>query len=457
MTNIVLILADDLGYGDVSCLNAESRIQTPRMDGLAKEGMTFTDAHSSSAVCTPTRYATLTGRYCWRGRLKSGVLFGYDAPLIEPGRATMASMLRRAGYRTACIGKWHLGLGWSRTGPTPEDVDFGKPLDAGPHTVGFDHSFIIPASLDMTPYCYVANGRVVELPTGQIADSERPAMWRGGAIAPGFTHEGCLPRLVHEAERFIADHGVHHRDKPFFLYFPTPSPHTPHVPTAAFQGRSHAGVYGDFVMEHDWAVGRILDALQAAGVADDTMVIVTSDNGAHMRGGDFDFEREFGHRSNHIYRGQKSDAWDGGHRVPTFVRWPGKVEAGALCDETICLNDFFATAAEMAGVVRGADEGPDSVSLLPLLRGGKAPQREAIVHHSIDGRFAIRHGPWKLIECRGSGGWSEPESKVGADAPAMQLYHVTDDPGETTNLIEREPGVAREMLAALDAIRSAAR
>ena len=467
--NIVYILADDWGYGDVSCLNAESKIPTPHTDRFASQGMTFTDAHSNSAVCTPTRYGVLTGRYCWRGRLKRGVLGGYDDLLIEDGRMTVASLLRDAGYRTACVGKWHLGLGWVRDGDDKQagvmrdwgedaTVRFDQPLTAGPHTVGFDYSFIIPASLDIPPYCYIENGRVLDRPMGHVDGSDRPAFWRAGACARGLEHQTCLLELTMRAEQFIADHAREGSAAPFFLYLPLPSPHTPHVPRKPFRGASQCGTYGDYVVEHDWSIGRVLETLDRHGLSDDTLVVITSDNGAHMRGtdgaGSFDYEREFGHRSNHIYRGQKSDAWDGGHRVPFFARWPGRIEAGSSCDQPVCLTDLLATCAHVLGVDVPADVGEDSVSMLPLLDGGAEPTRTEGVHHSISGQFAIRRDRWKLLECAGSGGWSLPDSDaVAADAPPMQLYDMAADPAEQHNVIDAHRDVADALSAELNRIR----
>ena len=450
--NIIYLLADDWGYGDVSCLNPDSKIPTPHTDQLASEGMIFSDAHSNSAVCTPTRYGVMTGRYCWRSRLQRGVLGGYSAPLIEDGRLTVPWLLRDQGYTTACVGKWHLGLGWQiedgAEQANKETVDFSAPLSAGPHTVGFDHSFIIPASLDMEPYCYIEDGMVVEQPVEEIEDSPRPAFWRGGACAPGFMHETCLLELTIRAEGFINQHAKENGAKPFFLYFPAPSPHTPHFARERFAGRSQAGEYGDYVTEHDWSVGRILAAVKRNGLADNTLIIVTSDNGCHAE--PIGLQEKYDHLGNYIYRGQKSDAWDGGHRIPFIASWPGVIEPGSRCDKTVCLTDLLATVAGICDVDLPSDAGEDSYNILPYMRGAQERTiREATVHHSISGEFAIRKGQWKLVACRGSGGWSLREADVPADAPPMQLYDMASDPEEQKNLYYEQSAVAEELLGIL--------
>jgi arylsulfatase A-like enzyme len=453
--HIVYILADDLGYGDVGALNPRSRIPTPHMDSLAKAGITFTDAHSPSAVCTPTRYGILTGRYCWRTRLAKGVLNGYDPPLIEPDRLTVPAMLRGAGYKSACIGKWHLGLGWQLKPGADQTsaatVDFTKPLTAGPHTVGFDYSYIIPASLDMDPYVYVEDGKVVEQPTGRIGDSPRPAYWRGGPIAPSFRHQTCVAELTSKAEAFIENQAGANPPAPLFLYFALTSPHTPHVPRDQFRGRSNAGTYGDFVVETDWAVGRILDALKRQGLEQNTLVILTSDNGSHTQ----PINRELaGHESNGPWRGQKSDALEGGHRVPFVARWPARIKAGSKCDQTICLTDLMATASQIAGVKLPDDAAQDSVDTLALLTGpNEKLARDATILHSIDGTFAVRQGNWKLILGKGSGGWSQPNNRAPADAPPVQLYDLQTDPGERTNLQGRHPERVAAMRELLENVR----
>lgn len=454
--NIVYLLADDWGYGDVSCLNPDSKIQTPHTDRLASEGMVFTDAHSSSAVCTPTRYSVLTGRYCWRSRLKRGVLNGYSEPLIEDGRMTVPMLLRDQGYTTACIGKWHLGLGWQTREGTEaanrQTVDFAAPLSHGPHTMGFDHSFIIPASLDMEPYCYIEDGMVVEQPVDEIADSPRPAFWRGGACAPGFSHETCLLELTIRAEGFIRQHARSDADRPFFLYFPVPSPHTPHFSRECFAGRSQAGAYGDYVTEHDWSIGRVLEAIKRNGLTDNTLVIVTSDNGCHAE--PIGLKEKYNHLGNYIYRGQKSDAWDGGHRIPFIASWPGEIEPGSRCNKTVCLTDLLATVAGICNVELPDDAGEDSYDILPYMRGDHEETiREATVHHSISGQFAIRKDRWKLVACRGSGGWSLKEADVSEDASPMQLYDMVSDPEEQQNLYDENPEVAAELIEILNRYR----
>ncbi|MCC5846146.1 MAG: arylsulfatase [Verrucomicrobia bacterium] len=434
--------------------------------------MVFTDAHSNSAVCTPTRYGVLTGRYCWRSRLKQGVLFGYSRELIEHDRLTVPAFLRSSGYRTACIGKWHLGLGWrmkdgglvppEHVGLSDPGVDYSRTPAYGPHTAGFDYSFILPSSLDMPPYCYLENGHVLDAPGDVCAASARPAFWREGAIAPGVEHETSLLEFTRRAETFIADHAREAPETPFFLYWAPPSPHTPHVPRPPFRGKSACGAYGDYVAEHDWSIAQLLKALDRNGLRENTLVIVTSDNGAHMRGNGFDIEREYGHRSNHIYRGQKADVWDGGHRVPFLARWPGIIPTGSRCSELVCLTDLLATCAELTGHELPEGSGEDSISFLPLLKGEKPPGgRKSLVHSSFYGHKSIRHGDWKLIDSPDGGGFSTASKTVSKTASKTvdssgdrQLYHMKSDPSETRNLYASEPKCGRELLDQLLKIQS---
>jgi arylsulfatase A-like enzyme len=444
--NIVVILADDLGIGDLGCYNKQSKIPTPNMNRLAAQGMRFTDAHSPSGVCSPTRYALLTGRYAWRTSLKRGVLQGYDPLMIEDGRMTLASLLRRHGYVTACVGKWHLGLG--DTKPT----DYAKKLEPGPGRAGFDHFFGIPASLDMPPYVFVENGRPTEAPTEKIAASEMrrkggEGFWRAGAIAPGFKHVDVLPRSTKEAVGFIEKQAK--TEKPFFLYLALTGPHTPWMPTKDFQGKSKVGFYGDFVMQVDASIGQILDTLDRLKLADDTLVIFTSDNGAHWLESDIQL---YGHRSNWYFRGQKSDIHEGGHRVPFIVRWPGKTKPGSTSDQTVCLVDLLATCAEIVGEKLPKGAGEDSYSLVPLFTGTHkgGPLREATVHHSGQGMFAIRQGDWVFIDGLGSGGFTKPATeKPVPGGPTGQLYNLARDPRQENNVFLREPEVVNRLRALL--------
>jgi arylsulfatase A-like enzyme len=439
--NVVIILADDLGYGDPGSYNPRSRIPTPHIDRLAREGLRFTDAHTPASVCTPTRYGLLTGRYPWRTRLKSGVLQGYSPALVEPGRLTLASLCKEQGYRTASIGKWHLGLG------DVDPADYSRPLAPGPNAVGFDESFILPASLDFPPYVFVANERATEFPSEQISASKMrryggEGYWRAGAIAPGFKHVDVLPELEKRAVEFIRRQVA---GKPFLLYFPLTAPHTPWMPTAEFRGRTTVGYYGDFVAQVDAAVGNVLAALDQRKLAGDTLVIFTSDNGAHWLPEDI---KKYDHRANAGWRGQKADIWEGGHRVPLVVRWPGVVKPGTTSDQLVCLTDCLATVAEIHGRKLADDEGEDSFSFASVLRG-EAPQsalRTAVVHQSGDGTLAIRDGSWKLCPKLGSHGFSAPQSvEPAAGGPAGQLYDLAADPGETRNRWLDEPAVVERL------------
>jgi arylsulfatase A len=460
--NIVLILADDLGYGDPQCYNKDSKAPTPSLDRLAAQSMRFTDAHTPCAVCTPTRYGLLTGRYCWRTSLKRGVLTGYSPLLIEPKRVTLASLLKQHGYVTAGIGKWHLGLG------DAAKTDFGKPLRPGPCSVGFDWYFGIPASLDMPPYVFIENDGVTEAPSETIADSAMRrkgggGFWRRGAIAPHFKHVDVLPAITEKAIAFVRSHaergsenapsGSHAprgSQKPFFLYLALTAPHTPWMPTAEFRGKSKAGYYGDFVTQVDAGVGRVLQSLEDAKLSDNTLLIFTSDNGAHWLPEDIE---KWGHRANGDLRGQKADIWEGGHRVPLLARWPGHIAAGSTSKELICLTDVLATVAAVIGAKLTDDVGEDSYNILPALRGDKLdkPIREAIVHSSGDGTLAIRQGPWKLALALGSHGFSAPRDIKPKPGEAQgQLYNLDDDPREQHNLWLEKPEMVKRLTALLE-------
>lgn len=448
--NLVYILADDMGYGDLSCLNPGSRIRTAHLDRLAAEGMTFSDAHASSSVCTPSRYSILTGRYSWRSRLKRGVLFGYDGPLIEPGRMTVASFLRAQGYATACIGKWHLGWSWTRRGDDPRDVDFSAPIRDGPTSVGFDEFFGISASLDMPPYVYVENERATAVPDRILPGSKGKTYCREGPAAPDFRRGEVLDVFTQRAVSWIEERAG--RPEPFFLYYPLPAPHTPILPAPEFRGRSGTNEYGDFCLQVDDVVGRIAAALDRAGAADNTILVFTSDNGCSPQA-DFEELARVGHRPSHVFRGHKADIYEGGHRIPLIVRWPARIRPGGRSAETVCLSDLPATCADMldAGLPDTAAE--DSVSNLPLW-DGRTPEgrlREATVHHSIDGSFSIRRANWKLELCPGSGGWSPPRPGPECEGlPPVQLYDLETDIGERRNVQSDHPGIVRELADLLD-------
>lgn len=418
LPDIVFILADDMGQGDVSGYNPASKVRTPAMDALIREGMRFTDAHSNSSVCTPTRYGILTGRYAWRTRLKSGVLNGDSPSLIEAGRLTVAGMLRQQGYRTAAIGKWHLGLDWV------DRDDWSKGFMNGPTARGFDYFYGISASLDMGDYAWLENDGVVEAPVDSIAASGWPAFWRAGRIAPGFRHVDVLPAMAEKAVAWVKKRKQAAPKQPYFLYLSLPSPHTPHVPGTAWAGSSQAGPRGDYVAATDGAIGRFRAALDSLGLSDNTLIIVTADNGAHDN-----TYRQYGHTPHMGWRGEKADIFEAGHRVPFIVKWPGTVAAGSISPETVCLTDFMATAAAIASFRLPDGAGEDSYSLLPILMGQKprAPLREATVHHSINGTFAVRQGDWKLtVGNLGSGGFTAPDSVPGPGT----LYDLAANPGE---------------------------
>ncbi len=441
--NIIYVLADDLGWGDLGCYNPQSGIATPNANRLASQGVRFTDMHSPSAVCTPTRYGIMTGRYCWRTPLKNGVLWGYSPHLIERGRLAVPAMLKQRGYYTAGVGKWHLGFG------TAEKVDYSKPLRPGPVDDGFDYYFGIPASLDMEPYLYFENDRALEQPTTRTPgqDSPRGVFWRPGPIAPGMKLEEVLPTLTRKAVSIIRERA--RGPRPLFLYFPMTGPHTPWLPVPPFRGRSKAGDYGDFVAQVDDALGQVLRAVEESGSANNTLFVFTSDNGAHWKPED---KAHFAHRANGPWRGQKSDAYEAGHRIPFLARWPGRIQPGTTSTELGCLIDLMGTAAELVDFPLPGNAGEDSYSLLPaLLGGGGKPIREALVLHTGGGMFVVRQGPWKLNLGRGSGGFTQPARiQPKAGEPDGELYNLASDPAETKNVYVQNPEVVARLSALLE-------
>lgn len=474
--NIVIFFVDDLGYGDISALNVNGKIQTPNVDRLAREGMVFTDAHSTSAVCSPSRYGLLTGRYNWRTTLQAGIVRHYGDPLIDEDRLTLPGLLGQKGYRTGCIGKWHLGMGWdfeiSRdflpTGDEEEPRNasgdllateaqkalwrqaFSKPTLGGPTTRGFDYYFGVDVP-NWPPYCFIDGDSTVGTPSEFLPSRllvKNQASTPGPAM-PYWNFEQLLPTWAQKADEFIAA-GVQ-SEKPFLLYLPMTSPHTPLAVNAPFIGSSGLNnLYADLVVETDDILGRVLTSLARYGVEDETIVIFTSDNGCAPYIGVDELEAQ-GHFPSAWFRGYKSDAWDGGHRIPLILRWPRVVQPGSSSGQLVCLTDLFSTCAEIAGVSFPDDAGEDSVSLMSILEGEDRGVRDVAVHHSISGKFAIRDARWKLVLCPGSGGWTKRDSEaIDEGLPLVQLYDMVDDPGESTNLYRDRPQQVRAMIRLLE-------
>ena len=436
--NIIFILADDMGYGDVKALNPAGKIATPNIDRIAGSGVVFTNAHSSSAVCTPSRYSILTGRYPWRSTLQKGVLNGYSKPLITPEHKTVAAFLKQQGYKTDCVGKWHLGMDWALKPGTDtvtemeKRVDFASKIENGPTTRGFDYYYGISASLDMPPYIYIENDHTVGIPTVS-------KKWvRAGMAEKDFEAVDVLPTLTNKAcERIITQSK---QKDPFFLYLALPSPHTPIVPGKQFEGKSNLTQYGDFVMETDWSVGQVLHTLDSLGIADNTLVIFTSDNGfAPYVLKTFDVEA-LGHYPSVNFRGYKADIWEGGHHVPLVARWPAKIKAGTITNKVVSLTDFMATCADIIEVPLEGNMGEDSYSMLKN-------ERPAVISHSIDGNFCIQNDKWKLALCPGSGGWAAPRNKAAFEQgwPEIQLYDMVTDAAEKNNVAAAHPDVVKQL------------
>jgi len=468
LPNIIYILADDLGYGDVSVNNPSGQIKTPNIDQIALKGMRFTDAHSASGVCTPTRYAILTGRYPFRSKLPVGVLRGYSRSLIEKDQQTVAKLLSQAGYQTGVIGKWHLGVDWTlksgnealllekelgiKTELNPEVIDFTQPATAGPKSAGFDYSYILPASLDMPPYLYLENQQVEEQPTAYTAGNKMEKgysgpFWREGKMSPSFDFHQVLPRFIDKAKQFI---GNQTGEKPFFLYLPLAAPHTPWMPNPAYIGKSGAGEYGDFVQQVDASVGDVLRQLEKSGMDKNTIVIFASDNGPYWRS---DYIERFNHRSAGEFRGMKGDAFEGGHRIPFFVRWPGHIKANSTSDATTSLANLLATCSDLTGIKATSE---DTYSILPILKGQtkEIKGQPGIVVSSSIGYLSIRKGDWKLIEGLGSGGFTEPQKidqvKEGVNG---QLFNLKIDPKETQDVFETNKDKVHELRILLEEIK----
>lgn len=453
--NIIIILADDMGYDAVSVNNpAMGPLRTPQIDRLAQEGMNFTDAHSASAVCTPTRYGLLTGRYCWRTRLKKEVLWDYGRPLIEEEQLTLPELLRDQGYTTGMIGKWHLGLDWhdadgklanaqlkitdaswreeggsaERVRACEQRIDWTQPIGGGPLDHGFDSYFGVDLP-NMPPYAWIEGRRLTAIPS-----EPKPKQMFGteGPMVPGWKLEEILPTLGQRATQWI--HQQANTKAPFLLYLSLTSPHTPIAPSKPYQGVSGVSPFADFIIETDAVVGQVVAALESTGLADDTLLIFTSDNGTASAAG-FAKLKKNGVDLKYTFKGHKAQIHEGGHRVPFIARWPGTIKAGSTCHEVISLNDLMATTAELLDVKLPDGAAPDSTSILPLLHGKAQllPDRPPVVHHDYAGNFAIRKGQWKLV----------------GDA----LYNLAEDPKESTDLAAQHPEVVRRLADALATIR----
>ncbi len=472
--NIVIVYTDDQGCGDVSALNPDAKFKTPNIDKLANEGIVFTDGHSSDGVCTPSRYTLLTGRYSWRTSLKKGVLRADGPCLIEKDRMTIASLLRDNGYSTAMVGKWHLQMDF--VGEPGKNRDWSKPFVDGPIEKGFDYFFGIPASMNFGVLTYLENDKVLDPPVlwtkkkkntnPRTYKDARPADYRmtppfeeekmrgGVEAAPSFNDEFVLETFAAMAVDYINKKAEDAKDgKPFFLYMPLTSPHLPHCTHKDFQGRTECGNYGDFMEETDFRVGQVLDALEANGLTNNTLVIFSSDNGAETN---YTYQRDtYGHYSNLHFKGGKRDIYEGGHRVPFLMRWPNGINAGSKVDEPVCQSDILATIADVIGASIPDNAAEDSYSLYPFLKNNAEAyfSERAVIHHAASGHFAIRKGKWKLNMFRGSGGSLQPAFVDVEEGDAIyELYNIANDPGETTNLYFEHPEIVEELKAEISSI-----
>lgn len=441
--NLVVILVDDMGYGDPGCFNENSKIPTPNIDSLATDGMRFWDAHAPGPLCHMSRYGLMTGMYPFR--INTGLW--RRQPLIKEGQMTIASLAKSQGYETAMVGKWHLGF--------DESEGYERPLPGGPFDRGFKSYFGIRASTDIPPYFYIRNQNAVLPPTGEIAANKsegwspiQGAFWRKGKIADDLKLEEVTPRFTQEAISVIQRHAKAGTDAPLMLYLAYPSPHTPWLPSKEFEGKSGAGMFGDFMMMVDDEIGQVIDALKKADMYDDTMLIFTADNGPVWYDNDVE---KFNHDSAGVLRGMKADSWEAGHRMPFIVRWPSKVKAGSETNQTICFTDILATYADVFGVPLPAEAGPDSFSFLSVLTG-KQPEEDPIRGPVVmspgagDSMMMIRSGDWKLIKGLGSGGFSNPKKeKPSKDGPAGQLYNLATDLSESKNLYQDRPEIVKRL------------
>lgn len=474
--NIIVLLADDLGYGDVGVYNPQSKIPTPNLDRMSREGVRFIDAHTPCGVCSPTRYGLMTGRYPWRTELKSQVLWPWDKPLIEKDRLTLPGMLKQAGYKTACFGKWHMGWDWATTdgskvnsrvrmGDPQREIRneharkilFDQPIREGPTTRGFDYYFGVDLP-NFPPYTFIENDRILAQPTEQ-----KPEAMFGwpGAMKPGWKLEEVFPEIARRAVDYIKENAS--KDQPYFMYFPFTAPHTPIAPAAEFKGKSQAGQYGDFVYQVDTVVGQVMDAVRASGTANETIVLFTSDNGPENL--TYPVLKEFAHASQGPLRGAKRMLWEGGHRVP-FLAWgPGRIPAGKTESEVICLTDIMATVARITGSKLPDNCAEDSYDVSAALFGKKQakPIREATVHHSMNNEYALRQGDWVYINSPKSAHaaaepeWWRQQNGIQAHDQPGELFHLKRDLKETKNLYVQYPEKVKQMEALLEKYKTGSR
>ncbi len=463
--NIIMVFVDDLGYGDISCFNENSKVYTPNIDKLSKEGMSFTDMHATAAVCTPSRYSMLTGRYNWRSRLKNTAIPGTAEPLIEENRKTIGHIMQEAGYKTACVGKWHLGMGWQKNyedtvfsdsmqAKVSDRADFGiaydKPILNGPNEKGFDYFFGMPASIDLPPYVFIENNMAesyADITVGvELNDFRTEGPTKAclkGPRSKDFNFQEAIPRCDKKVLDLVEEYSK--GEDPFFVFYPTLAVHTPLVPTDEFAGKSDIGPYGDMILQLDDFMGKLDCKLKNCGIYDDTIVIFTSDNGCSEEV-DIPSLQAKGHFPSYHFRGAKCDIWDGGHRIPFIVRWKNEIKPNSIHDTTTCLVDMFATLAEIGEVSYGDENGEDSFSNLSLWKGSSLSVREHTIHHSLFGMFAIREGDWKLEMCAGSGSNNFPfEGMQTQGMYPIQLYNLAEDIAEKNNLAEQNPEIVQRL------------
>jgi arylsulfatase A len=470
--NIIILYADDLGYGDLACYNPKSPIPTPNLDALASQGMRFTDAHSSSGICTPSRYALLTGRHHWRDF--HNIVNSFEPSVFPKGRLTIADMLRSEGYHTAAIGKWHLGWDWDaikkkdpqaiggkqKKNQTVSDYDWSKPIPGGPLSVGFDHYFGEDV-INFPPYAWIFDDKIVQAPDRMLTKwiwepiKEGHAEIRPGLMAADWNPYEVVPKTTRHAVDFIKSRK--NEEQPFFLYFAYPSPHAPIIPNKEFVGKSGAGPYGDYVVETDDSVGRILGALKEAGLDDNTLVVFTADNGPEHYA--YERDEKFAHWSSQPLRGLKRDIYEGGHRVPFLVKWPGVVPPDTACPALVSQIDLMATIAAVVGAKLPTNAAEDSHDLLPLFKGDKAPVRETHVHNTFANTYAIRHGDWVLVDTESGYGskvnpvWEKRHAYPADDSQPAELYNIRDDIAQKKNLAAAHPEKVEELRSLLKKIQ----